>query len=317
MKKTLFFFLTFFLSAAVAFGEARTDVNARSGKQNGVLRLVFESGEEFIKKANVSAVGTKINIEFPSLFNLQSQKGFDLETSVKDRVLTITPMEPFEVKVMKLSSPPRLVIDIFAVKQAEAPIQQQEVGMPHKVFVIDPGHGGYDFGITGNDMKEKDITLFVAKDMEGLLSRKDKKVFLTRRSDQFISLKDRAMLSEQKFPDAFISIHVAASENFVVYVPEIREGGQEESAFDTYGVGSKQKKYIQKSRALAEAVGKALKEEFNLNVVQREMFLPVINYAAAPAVMIEIPSFKIMNYDQKTRARLAEAVIKGMAYYGQ
>ena len=48
-----------------------------------------------------------------------------------------------------------------------------------------------------------------------------------------------------------------------------------------------------------------------------EVPLPILNSAAAPAVLIEIPSFKVMNYDQKTSARLAEAIIKGFSYYGQ
>ena len=37
-----------------------------------------------------------------------------------------------------------------------------------------------------------------------------------------------------------------------------------------------------------------------------EIPLPILNSAASHAVLIEIPSFKVMNYDQKTKKRLAE-----------
>ena len=300
-------------------GAEKTDVTVRAGRQEGILRLVFEAEESFLKKTNVSSSGMQINIEFPFVFNLKPQKDFNLETSAKERILTINLKEPFEVKVLRLSSPPRLVVDIATAK-AKGPADikaQTEVILSQKVFVIDPGHGGYDFGIMSSELKEKDIVLAIAKDIEAILIKRGKTVFLTRKSDQSVQLRDRAMFANQKMPEIFISIHTAASENFVLYVPMIAETGSEQSASDAYGLSSRQRKYAQKSMKLAEALGKAVKEEFNLNVVQREMSLPVLNSVGAPAVLIEVPSFKIMSYDQKTRARLAEAIIKGISYYGQ
>jgi N-acetylmuramoyl-L-alanine amidase len=315
MKRVAFSIIIFGVLPIIAFAE--TDVNMRASKKDGVIRLVFEAEESFIKKTNVTSSGTQINIEFPSAFNAIKQKGFDLETSTKERILTVSLKESFEMKVLKLSSPPRLVIDITTSKQSVDVRPLQDVVISHKTFVLDPGHGGYDFGITVNDLKEKNIVLSIVKDIEASLFKKDKKVFITRRGDQFMSIKDRAVFANQKMPEVFVSIHVSTSGNFVLYVPMVIETGIEQSAVELYGIGSRQKKYIPKSKMLADAIVVAIKEEFNLNIIQREMPLPILDSVGAPAVLIELPSFKIMNYDQKTRSKIVEAILKGFSQYGQ
>ena len=315
MKKSAFIAIVFFVTAAAVFAQPKTDVNMRTSKQDGVLRLVFESEEAFLKKANAAVSGLQLNIEFPSAFNIASRKGIDLDTSIKEIILTVNLKEPFDIKVLRLSSPARFVIDIMP--KAAADIKTQPDVVPaQKIYVIDPGHGGYDFGIAGDDIKEKDIVLSIAREVESLLAKKGKKVFLTRKSDQFMSIKDRAVFTSQKFAEIFVSIHVSSGEGFALYVPKISDAGYDPAAA-LYSLSLRQQKYLQKSRALGDGISKAVKEEFNLNVIRREMPLPILNSAAAPAVLIEIPSFKVMNYDQKTRARLAEAIIKGFSYYGQ
>ncbi len=315
MKKLAFIAAVFFVMAAAVFAQPKTDVNIRTSKQDGVLRLVFESEETFMKKANAAVSGLQLNVEFPSAFNIASRKGINLDTSIKERIFTVNLKEPFDIKIMRLSSPARFVIDI-APKAAADIKPQSDVVLAHRIYVIDPGHGGYDFGIAGDDLKEKDIVLSVAREIESLLTKKGKKVFLTRRSDQFMSIKDRAVFTNQKMAEIFVSIHVSSGEGFALYVPKISDAGYD-PAVALCALSLQQQRYLQKSMALAEGISKAVKEEFNLNVIQREMPLPILNSAAAPAVLIEIPSFKVMNYDQKTRASLAEAVIKGFSYYGQ
>ncbi len=315
MKKSAFIAAVFFVMAAAVFAQPKTDVNMRTSKQEGGLRLVFESEEAFLKKANAAVSGLQLNVEFPTAFNIVSKKGIDLDTSIKERVFTVNLKGPFDIKIMRLSSPARFVIDI-APKAAADIKPQSDVVLAQRIYVIDPGHGGYDFGIAGDDLKEKDIVLSVAREIESLLTKKGKKVFLTRRSDQFMSIKDRAVFTNQKIAEIFVSIHVSSGEGFALYVPNISDAGYDPAAA-LYSLSLRQQRYLQKSRAFGDGISKAIKEEFNLNVIQREMPLPILNSAAAPAVLIEIPSFKVMNYDQKTRARLAEAIIKGFSYYGQ
>jgi len=82
------------------------------------------------------------------------------------------------------------------------------------VIVIDAGHGGEDYGAIGRHKKtrEKEITLDIAKELAKLI-RKEKqfKVIMTRNSDDYVSLEQRAKIANDAKADLFISIHCNAS----------------------------------------------------------------------------------------------------------
>lgn len=82
--------------------------------------------------------------------------------------------------------------------------------MGKKVIVIDPGHGGSDPGAVGNGLVEKEITLRIAQNMEQYLSKYNAEVILTRKTDIYVSLSDRANIANKLKADYFISIHVNA-----------------------------------------------------------------------------------------------------------
>jgi len=82
-----------------------------------------------------------------------------------------------------------------------------------KVIVIDAGHGGPDPGANRGNIKEKDITLMAAKILKKKLEKKSFKVFLTRKSDYYIRLKNRVKYARSKSPDLFISIHADSTKN--------------------------------------------------------------------------------------------------------
>lgn len=75
--------------------------------------------------------------------------------------------------------------------------------------VIDAGHGGHDVGATDHGAREKDINLGVASKLEALIKKKlkDVNVVMTRNSDNFISLQERANIANRNRGDLFISIH--------------------------------------------------------------------------------------------------------------
>lgn len=77
------------------------------------------------------------------------------------------------------------------------------------VLVIDPGHGGKDFGAIDNNVKEKDINLGVSKKLAEKIKKKLKnvKVVMTRDNDTFISLQERADIANKNKGNLFISIH--------------------------------------------------------------------------------------------------------------
>jgi N-acetylmuramoyl-L-alanine amidase len=79
-------------------------------------------------------------------------------------------------------------------------------------IVIDPGHGGKDPGAIGSSgIKEKNITLDIARRLKQVLESKGIKVVLTRSTDKFVSLGQRSLIANRSNSDLFISIHVNAS----------------------------------------------------------------------------------------------------------
>lgn len=75
------------------------------------------------------------------------------------------------------------------------------------VVVLDPGHGGQDSGAVCGTMLEKDLTLDVAVRAERLLRVAGFTTVLTRNSDRYISLAERASLGNREDNSLFISIH--------------------------------------------------------------------------------------------------------------
>jgi len=78
-----------------------------------------------------------------------------------------------------------------------------------KTVVIDAGHGGHDHGTSGTRFKEKDVALDIALKVGKMIENQvpEVKVLYTRKSDKFISLKERAQFANRNNADLFISIH--------------------------------------------------------------------------------------------------------------
>lgn len=85
-----------------------------------------------------------------------------------------------------------------------------------RVVVVDAGHGGPDNGMTGpigtaQKVKEKDITLAVAKALRLALEKRGITVVMTRSTDTLIALSDRGRIANQSKGDLFLSVHVNAA----------------------------------------------------------------------------------------------------------
>ncbi|CEN91715.1 S-layer protein [[Clostridium] sordellii] len=83
----------------------------------------------------------------------------------------------------------------------------------YKVF-IDPGHGGDDSGAPGLGSKnEDDLNLEVAMKVKKKLEAKNIDVKMSRESDEFIKLGERANMANQYGADVFVSIHQNSVDN--------------------------------------------------------------------------------------------------------
>src|SRR6185312_5992129 len=71
---------------------------------------------------------------------------------------------------------------------------------------------GYDTGAIGpSGIREKDVTLAIAKQVAKDLRARGFDVVLTRDSDTFVSLEDRTQIANREHGDLFVSIHANAS----------------------------------------------------------------------------------------------------------
>jgi N-acetylmuramoyl-L-alanine amidase len=115
-------------------------------------------------------------------------------------------------------------LELFLLAPAEAAIPK------YYLVVIDPGHGGHDVGSIGRlgkrtgvkkvDIYEKNLALKLSRRIRKILQSPEItkiagrkiRVELTRNSDKFISLDDRAKIVKSRRPDLFVSVHFNSEE---------------------------------------------------------------------------------------------------------
>lgn len=113
----------------------------------------------------------------------------------------------------------RLKPIILCVALAVAlPLMAQKKAAPKaKPFtvVIDAGHGGQDPGAVGHIVQEKKLNLDVSLMLGRMIEEEypDVKVLLTRKTDVFLTLQERANFVNKHGADLFICIHTNASES--------------------------------------------------------------------------------------------------------
>ncbi len=94
-----------------------------------------------------------------------------------------------------------------ALAKADANVAEGAADLP--LVVLDPGHGGIDFGARGqNGTQEKDVVLAFAKVLgDKLVATQRYRVSYTRRDDSFIALGDRVQIARDQHASLFVSIH--------------------------------------------------------------------------------------------------------------
>ncbi len=88
-----------------------------------------------------------------------------------------------------------------------------EAAPHHPVVVLDPGHGGSNPGATGAapGLREKQLTLAIAKLVEARLKEHEIDVVMTRTGDKTLTLRQRVEVADKIPADLFVSIHANAS----------------------------------------------------------------------------------------------------------
>jgi N-acetylmuramoyl-L-alanine amidase len=113
-------------------------------------------------------------------------------------------------RAFAMQDPFRIVIDVAHHPPGAASRARRAVAR----MVLDPGHGGRDTGAVGpGGLKEKDVTLDVARRAASVLGAQGIEVVLTRDDDRFVSLEERTARANAFAADLFVSIHCNASES--------------------------------------------------------------------------------------------------------
>lgn len=120
--------------------------------------------------------------------------------------------EPFyangRMAVLPASFYSKTLAELFsAIPKVPAVAEGPRVNLVKKVC-IDAGHGGKDPGAIGRGgLKEKVLTLDIAKRLRDELVKDGIEVVMTREADRFIPLPVRAKIANDSKADFFISIH--------------------------------------------------------------------------------------------------------------
>jgi len=170
------------------------------------------------------------------------------------------------------------------------------------VIVIDPGHGGQDFGAKGPDgTLEKTVTLELARLIASELEP-EFKVVLTRTDDYQVDLDNRTSLANHLKADIFISIHTGAgfahstTGTSIYFYQNFSkpDSGQEQSPSPSGQTRNEpifwknvQNSHLSKSRALARTINDRLKHITSIQSRIEGSPLAVLQGAAMPAILIE------------------------------
>jgi N-acetylmuramoyl-L-alanine amidase len=212
--------------------------------------------------------------------------------------------------------------------------------------VIDAGHGGNDPGaISRSGLREKDVTLGVALDLEQRLLARGFQVVMTRRRDATISLEERTALAEGAGGDVFVSIHVNAAPRSGAHGIETyyldrtherhtlrvaaRENGVPPSALDPLQrvvAGLRVSEVGMQSATLARAVHgeliKGVRDAFgdvaNLGVKQGPFH--VLFLSGAPSILVEVGFLTHREEARRLSSRwyrsvVAEHLARGLSQY--
>ena len=238
-------------------------INKKDIEVQGIIpEKRFEGIEKLIFKTQKDKYLLKIVTSQKSAYEI-TEKGNNLALNLYDNRF-----DPLEVKVLNLSGRFRLanrledkfrldfvndkklfgysfdlIEDGYLLTIKRPPEISKNKPLKGIKVVVDPGHGGSEFGARAFGLNEKDINLQISKILRRELKKRGAKVYITRKKDKKVPLYDRVDFARGKEADILLSIHQNALPN-------------PKDVYKKHGVGTYY--YNKQSYALAEAIQKRL-----------------------------------------------------------
>lgn len=281
------------------------EIKLRIGKHRDFYRIVFYLSDEKMKNLiNLkSAKDNKIRISIPReiqiefkgkiLSDTETINSFNFKRNENEMIFETPTFE--NLKFYKLDSPHRFIIDIF-FNQLTA---DESIYSRKFTVIIDPGHGGKDFGISKEQGYEKDIALLVAKELSLRLSKQNIQNFLTRQFDEYVPIKKRLQKANELKYGIFFSIHVANQDRFIIYYYSKREPSEDNK-----------KKSLSMEKFISFLRSKIV-EEFSDAVLIEKMQVYDAKTLKLPFVLIEIPKKTLAN-DRKYINKIVEILCQSI-----
>lgn len=172
-----------------------------------------------------------------------------------------------------------------------------------KIF-IDPGHGGHDGGAQGARSSEKNNVLKVALKIKSLLEQHGHTVKLSRETDTYLTLSQRAAAANKWGADIFVSLHDNSAKNKAA------------TGFETFIYNkTTNSKTVNLQRAIHSAI---IKEVGLRDRGMKKANFAVLRETNMPACLVEYAF--ISNYNDETLLinevdELARLTVKGINDY--
>jgi N-acetylmuramoyl-L-alanine amidase len=150
------------------------------------------------------------------------------------------------------------------------------------IVVLDAGHGGTDPGVTNKDgLTEKDLALQLVKRIKAANTNENIKIILTRETDMFQNVKEKAAFANEHNADLFISVHLDNTS---------KEKWNTVSGLKVY-ISKDGSPNTEKSKPLASAIIASFKNNYGIEVApspqQREAGIWVLDANNFPSIIIE------------------------------
>ena len=211
---------------------------------------------------------------------------------------------------------------------------------PLRTIVLDPGHGGRDPGTQHFGLREKHLTLDIARRVRAELEQAGLQVVMTRDADRFIGLSSRPAIASRNEAGLFVSIHINANRSGSVSGAEVYYARESTAASRTrwppflspteVATSSPTVRHVlwdmvlrrsrSHSRSLASSVCGHLRQDLGVSCRVKSARFVVLRESQMPAVLVEVGY--VSNQTEARRLSTAEyrnaaarAIARGILAY--